>query len=117
MSDRLWTASDGIYRSVLLDGDEGVIAFDTFWSPAAAGSYRTAIERVLPGREIHTVIYSHEHLDHCGFASDLAPEPEALLAALGAHKYVQIYQRSDLLRYVFWSRTGSSRPAASRGDR
>ena len=57
VSNRLWTASDGIYRSVFLEGDVGVIAFDTFWSPAAARSYRTAIERVLPGREIHTVIY------------------------------------------------------------
>jgi len=74
VSDRLWTASDGIYRSIFLEGDEGVIAFDTFWSPAAAASYRTAIERVLPGREIHTIIYSHDHLDHTGFASDLAPE-------------------------------------------
>lgn len=80
VSDRLWTASDGIYRSIFLEGDEGVIAFDTFWSPAAASSYRTAIERVLPGREIHTIIYSHDHLDHCGFASDLAPEASVIIA-------------------------------------
>jgi glyoxylase-like metal-dependent hydrolase (beta-lactamase superfamily II) len=80
VSDRLWTASDGIYRSVFLEGDEGVIAFDTFWSPAAAASYRTAINRVLPGREIHTVIYSHDHLDHCGFARDLAPEASRIIA-------------------------------------
>jgi glyoxylase-like metal-dependent hydrolase (beta-lactamase superfamily II) len=80
VSDRLWTASDGIYRSVFLEGDEGVIAFDTFWSPAAAVSYRTAIDRVLPGREIHTVIYSHDHLDHTGFASDLAPEASRVIA-------------------------------------
>jgi glyoxylase-like metal-dependent hydrolase (beta-lactamase superfamily II) len=76
----LWTASDGIYRTVFLEGDEGVIAFDTFWSPAAANSYRAAIDRVLPGRELHTVIYSHEHLDHCGFARDLAPDASTILA-------------------------------------
>ena len=80
VSERLWTASDGIYRSVFLEGDEGVIAFDTFWSPAAAASYRTAIDRVLPGREIHTVIYSHDHLDHTGFASDLAPRASRIIA-------------------------------------
>ena len=74
----LWTASDGIYRSIFLEGDEGAIAFDTFWSPAAAGSYRTAIERVLPKRDIHTVVYSHEHLDHCGFAYDLSPDAEVI---------------------------------------
>jgi len=80
VSGRLWTASDGIYRSVFLEGDEGVIAFDTFWSPAAASSYRTAIDRVLPGREIHTVVYSHDHLDHTGFARDLAPEASTIIA-------------------------------------
>jgi len=80
VSERLWTASDGIYRSVFLEGDEGVIAFDTFWSPAAAASYRTAIDRVLPRRDVHTVIYSHDHLDHAGFAYDLAPEASTVLA-------------------------------------
>src|SRR4051794_30289584 len=74
LGERLWTATDGIYRTIFAEGDSGVVAFDTFWSPAAAGSYRTAIDRVLPGRELHTVVYSHEHLDHCGFAEDLAPE-------------------------------------------
>jgi glyoxylase-like metal-dependent hydrolase (beta-lactamase superfamily II) len=77
---RLWTATDGIYRTVFLEGDEGIVCFDTFWSPASAGSYRTAVTRVLPDREIHTVIYSHEHLDHCGFAGDLAPEASTILA-------------------------------------
>lgn len=89
VSDRLWTASDGIYRSVFLEGDEGVIAFDTFWSPAAAASYRTAIERVLPGREIHTIIYSHDHLDHTGFASDLAPEAARVIAHEEAARVIE----------------------------
>jgi len=80
LGERLWTATDGIYRTVFAEGDEGVVAFDTFWSPAAAGSYRTAIDRLLPGRELHTVVYSHEHLDHCGFAEDLAPEASTILA-------------------------------------
>jgi glyoxylase-like metal-dependent hydrolase (beta-lactamase superfamily II) len=88
VSDRLWTASDGIYRSIFVEGDEGVIAFDTFWSPAAAASYRTAIERVLPGREVHTVIYSHDHLDHTGFASDLAPGAGRIIAHADAARVI-----------------------------
>jgi glyoxylase-like metal-dependent hydrolase (beta-lactamase superfamily II) len=80
LSDRLWTASDGIYRTIFAAGDEGIIAFDTFWSPAAARSYRTAIDRLFPGREVHTVVYSHDHLDHCGFGADLAPEASTVLA-------------------------------------
>ncbi|MFI5706357.1 MBL fold metallo-hydrolase [Kribbella sp. NPDC051620] len=80
LSDRLWTATDGIYRTIFAEGDEGIVAFDTFWSPAAAASYRTALTRVLPDREIHTVVYSHDHLDHTGFASDFAPEASTVLA-------------------------------------
>jgi glyoxylase-like metal-dependent hydrolase (beta-lactamase superfamily II) len=89
LSDRLWTASDGIYRTIFAEGDEGVVAFDTFWSPAAAASYRTAVTRLLPGREIHTVIYSHEHLDHCGFADDFAPEASTVLAHEEAARVIE----------------------------
>jgi glyoxylase-like metal-dependent hydrolase (beta-lactamase superfamily II) len=80
LGGRVWTATDGIYRTIFAEGDTGVVAFDTFWSPAAAKSYRVAIDRVFPGRQVHTVVYSHEHLDHCGFASDLAPEADRIVA-------------------------------------
>src|SRR5918994_3502715 len=70
---RLWTASDGTYRTIFAEGDEGVVAFDTFYSPGAALAYRDAIGRLLPTKEIHTVVYSHDHLDHTGFALNLAP--------------------------------------------
>jgi glyoxylase-like metal-dependent hydrolase (beta-lactamase superfamily II) len=88
LGGRLWTATDGIYRTVFLEGDEGVIAFDTFWSPAAAASYRMAIDRVLPGRELHTLIYSHEHLDHCGFARDVAPEASTIISHADAAEVI-----------------------------
>lgn len=78
LADRVWTASDGIYRTIFLEGDEGVICFDTFWSPAAAGSYRQAVQRVFPTKPIHTIVYSHEHLDHTGFALDLEPEAHVI---------------------------------------
>lgn len=89
LSERLWTATDGIYRTIFAEGDEGVVAFDTFWSPAAAASYRTAVDRVLPGREVHTVVYSHDHLDHCGFASDFAPEASTILAHEDAARVIE----------------------------
>ena len=89
LSERLWTASDGIYRTIFAEGDQGVVAFDTFWSPAAAASYRTAVSRVLPDRETHTVIYSHDHLDHCGFAADFAPEATTVLAHEEAARVIE----------------------------
>ena len=76
--DRIWTASEGIYRTIFLEGDTGVIAFDTFSTPGGARAYQGAIQRVFPHKPVHTIIYSHEHLDHTGYAADLAPEADII---------------------------------------
>ena len=65
-------------RSIFLAGDTGVIAFDTFGTPGRARAYRAAIEKALPGKPIGTIIYSHDHLDHAGYAADLAPDAEII---------------------------------------
>lgn len=66
---RVWTLTDGIFRSVVVEGDEGLIVFDTFWSPGSARSYKQTIDRLFPRKQIHTVIYTHDHLDHVGFGA------------------------------------------------
>ena len=76
--DRIWTVSEGIYRTIFLEGDTGVIAFDTFSTPGGARAYQGAIQRVFPHKPVHTIIYSHEHLDHTGYAADLAPEADII---------------------------------------
>jgi len=78
LSERLFTVSDGHCRTLFVAGDSGVIAFDTFGTPGRARSYRRAIEATLPGKPISTIIYSHDHLDHAGFAADLAPAAEII---------------------------------------
>lgn len=78
LSDRLWTVSDGVCRTIFIEADNSVIAFDTFGTPGRARAYRKAIENSVPGKSIGTVIYSHDHLDHAGFAADLAPDAEII---------------------------------------
>jgi len=78
LSERLFTVSDGHCRTLFVAGDSGVIAFDTFGTPGRARSYRRAIEATLSGKPISTIIYSHDHLDHAGFAADLAPAAEII---------------------------------------
>lgn len=73
LAERLWTISDGTYRTVLAEGDRSAIAFDTFYSPGSATAYRQAVGRLLQHRPIETIVYSHDHLDHTGFGSVLAP--------------------------------------------
>jgi glyoxylase-like metal-dependent hydrolase (beta-lactamase superfamily II) len=74
LSDRLWTTTDGKYRTVFVEADNSVIAFDTFGTPARARAYAAEIARVIPGKPISVIIYSHDHLDHSGFAADLAAD-------------------------------------------
>ncbi|MDT8319109.1 MAG: MBL fold metallo-hydrolase [Xanthomonadales bacterium] len=74
--DRIWTASEGIYRSVFVEGRRGILAFDTFSTPGGARAYRGAMQRVFPRKPVHTIVYSHDHLDHSGYAADLAPEAD-----------------------------------------
>ncbi len=77
----LWMISDGIYTTVFCEGRKGLIAFDTFYSPGAATAYRKTLNRIFPDKPIHTIVYSHDHLDHTGYGADLAPEAEVIAHA------------------------------------
>jgi glyoxylase-like metal-dependent hydrolase (beta-lactamase superfamily II) len=74
LSHRIWTISDGHYRTLFVEGDSSVIAFDTFGTPGRARVYRSCVEAAIPNKPIRHVIYTHDHLDHAGFAADLAPD-------------------------------------------
>jgi glyoxylase-like metal-dependent hydrolase (beta-lactamase superfamily II) len=74
LSDRLWTVSDGKYRSIFVEAESSVVAFDTFGTPARARAYAAEISRCIPDKPVSTVIYTHDHLDHAGFAADFAPD-------------------------------------------
>ena len=84
LSDRLYTVTDGQVRTVFLEADGSAIAFDTFGTPGRARAYARAVAETLPDKPIGTVIYSHDHLDHTGFAPDLAPNAEVIADELCA---------------------------------
>lgn len=91
--NNLWSVSEGIYRSVFVEGRRGIIAFDTFSTPGGARAYRGAMQRVFPRKPVHTIVYSHDHLDHTGYASDLAPDAEIIAHDL-CHRVI-VGRRSD----------------------
>ena len=82
VKDNIWTATDGVHRTIFLEGTKGTVAFDTLLSPGTARAYGAAVGRVFPKKSIHTIVYSHDHLDHTGYAADLAPDADII-----AHDY------------------------------
>ena len=84
VSDGAWTVAIGERRSVFLATDDGVVAVDTFGTPGAARAYRKAIADTVAGTDISTVVYTHDHLDHAGWAAELAPEATVVAHALAA---------------------------------
>jgi glyoxylase-like metal-dependent hydrolase (beta-lactamase superfamily II) len=76
VGDGVWTVSDGDHRTIFARGREGVVAVNTFGTPGAARAYRRAIERTVSRARIETVVCTIDHLDHAGYAADLAPEAE-----------------------------------------
>jgi glyoxylase-like metal-dependent hydrolase (beta-lactamase superfamily II) len=82
--DRIWSVSEGIYRSIFIPGNKGTIAFDTLTTPGTARAYAGAIGRAFPKKPIHTLVYSHDHLDHTGYAADMAPDAEIIAHRLCA---------------------------------
>lgn len=91
LSGQIWTISDGICRTIFVEAHNSVIAFDTFGAPGRARAYKKAMAAALPGKPIKTIIYSHDHLDHAGFAADLAADAEIIADEICA-KVVKLRQ-------------------------
>ena len=75
---RVWSFRWTWYRNVVIDTDEGLFVTDPF-NDAAATQMAAALAKQFPGKPIHTLLYSHYHLDHARGASKL-PAPKAILA-------------------------------------
>jgi glyoxylase-like metal-dependent hydrolase (beta-lactamase superfamily II) len=74
----VWTVSEGINRSIFIEGEKGIVAFDTFGSPMGAMAYKYAVSRLFPHKPVTTIVYTHDHLDHTGYAADFAPDAKIL---------------------------------------
>ena len=96
LSDSIWTISDGTCRTVFLEADSSVIAFDTFGTPGRARAYKKAISEAIPDKPVKTIIYSHDHMDHSGFAEDLAPDAEIIADEMCA-KVIKLRQAEGQL--------------------
>lgn len=97
LSDRLWTITDGNCRTLFIEADTSIIAYDTFGTPGRARVYKRAMEAAIPDKPIKTLIYTHDHLDHSGYAADLAADAE-IIADVNCAKVITLRKAEGQLQ-------------------
>ena len=73
LTDRVYTYRWTWYRSIVIDTDEGLVITDPFNAEAAAALKKHLQEMGLT-KPVHTLFYSHYHLDHTEGGATLEPE-------------------------------------------
>jgi glyoxylase-like metal-dependent hydrolase (beta-lactamase superfamily II) len=67
--DGVFMVSDGVYQSLIVVSDRGVILADA--PPQLGAKLLTAAQEVAPSAKVVALIYSHAHLDHIGYAGEV----------------------------------------------
>ncbi len=94
LSDHVLTFQWSFYRNLVIDTEEGLVVIDPINAEASA-LLKQALARELPGQPIHTLIYSHYHLDHTRGGAVL--EPGEVIAHRRCVNYWNDFDTTDIL--------------------
>lgn len=72
LTDQVYTFRWNWYRNLVVDTSEGLVVIDPM-NAEMSGALRKELNRSFPGKKVHTLIYSHYHLDHASGGAALAP--------------------------------------------
>ena len=72
VSDRVYTFSWNWYRNLIIDTDAGLVVIDPM-NAQMSTALKIELEKKFPGKRVHTMFYSHYHLDHTRGGAVLAP--------------------------------------------
>ena len=72
LTDHVYTYRWTWYRSIVVDTDEGLVITDPFNTDAAA-ALKTQLQELGLTKPVHTLFYSHYHLDHTEGGAVLEP--------------------------------------------
>ena len=90
--DGLYWVTDGVYNTMFLASDDGVIAVDA--PPSLGENYIKAIREVTD-KPIKYVVYSHSHTDHIGAAGNIYPDNVTIVAQEETAKLLKIANDSN----------------------
>jgi glyoxylase-like metal-dependent hydrolase (beta-lactamase superfamily II) len=82
------------YRSLIVDTSEGLVVIDPM-NPEMAAALHKELEREFPKKRVHTLIYSHYHLDHTRGGAAL--EPLNVIAHEKSAGYWEEFNHVDVL--------------------
>ena len=72
ITDKVYTFRWNWYRNAVIVTDAGLVVIDPM-NTAMSTELRKELARTFPGRKVHTLIYSHYHLDHTSGGAVLEP--------------------------------------------
>ncbi len=72
----VYMVTDGIYQSMLVSTSAGLILVDA--PPSIGANLLKAASDIAPGAKIQTLIYSHAHIDHIGYAGEIVKSNPSL---------------------------------------
>lgn len=78
VTDGVWSFRWTWYRNLVVETADGLVVTDPF-NDEAATAMAAALAKQFPGKPIHTLIYSHYHLDHAMGGTKL-PKPANVIA-------------------------------------
>jgi alkyl sulfatase BDS1-like metallo-beta-lactamase superfamily hydrolase len=100
VADRTWLVRLPIVNSVVFETDEGLVIIDTGMAPGGPAILQAV--RSVTDAPIHTIVYTHAHVDHCMGTWALVEDGPEIVAHVGAeerfHRYVRL--RGSVSRYL-----------------
>lgn len=87
VGENVYTFRWNWYRNLIIDTEAGLVVIDPMNAQMSA-ALKKELGQKFPGKKVHTLIYSHYHLDHTRGGAELAP------ANVIAHEKSQTYWKA-----------------------
>jgi len=72
ISDKVYTFRWNWYRNLIIVTDQGLVVIDPM-NAEMSSALKKELNQHFPNQQVHTLIYSHYHLDHTRGGTELAP--------------------------------------------
>lgn len=100
VAENIYTFRWNWYRNLVIETEVGLVVIDPM-NPEMSTALKKELDRNFPGQKVHTLIYSHYHLDHTRGGAALSPEH--IIAHEKSPVYWGAIEHSNLLeptRYI-----------------